>query len=162
MGLVPRLFQTWVRPRAAVQGLAGLSEGAVLALLLGTMAVYFVAQWPGHARTAALDPTVPMQARLGGALLATMFIMPLAVMALAALAGLAIRVFGGKIEGRHSRIALAWALAAAAPAMLLAGLVQGMIGPGSALTLVRAVAGAAFVIFWAAGLRAFTRQRGRA
>ena len=54
-------------------GMAGLSEPALLALLLGTMAVYFVAQWPAHARAAALDPSVPLQARLGGALLATLF-----------------------------------------------------------------------------------------
>ena len=44
--------------------------------------------------------------------------------------------------------------------MLLGGLVQGLIGPGPALMLVHAAAGAAFLIFWAAGLRAFVR-RGR-
>ena len=70
MALVPRILQTWRAPGAAVRGMAGLSEPALLALLLGTMAVYFVAQWPGHARAAVLDPSVPLQARLGGALLA--------------------------------------------------------------------------------------------
>ncbi|ARJ69806.1 hypothetical protein [Paracoccus contaminans] len=157
-GLVGRLARAWTRPLDAARGLADLPEPAVLALLLGTMVVYFMAQWPGHARSAALDPSVPMQARLGGALLATMFIMPLVVMAVAALAALAIRALGGRIEGRHSRIALVWALAAAAPVMLLGGLTQGLIGPGAALTLVHAAAGAAFVIFWAAGLRAFVRR----
>lgn len=159
-GLVGRLARAWTRPLDAARGLADLPEPAVLALLLGTMAVYFMAQWPGHARAAALDPAVPMEARLGGALLATMFIMPLVVMAAAGLAALAVRALGGRIEGRHSRIALVWALAAAAPAMLLGGLVQGLIGPGPALMLVHAAAGAAFLIFWTAGLRAFVR-RGR-
>ena len=32
---------------------------AMLALLFGTMAIYFVAQWPGHARAATLDPSGP-------------------------------------------------------------------------------------------------------
>ena len=136
MGLIPRIFLSWRAPGRAVRGLSDLSEPALLALLLGTMAVYFVAQWPGHARAAALDPSVPLQARLGGALMATMFLMPLGVMALA----------------------LVWALAATAPAMLLAGLVQGMIGAGPALTLVHVIAGIAFFVFWFAGLRALARK----
>lgn len=162
MGLIPLVVSSWARPGAAVRRLEDMSEPSVLALLLGTMGVYFVAQWPAHARAAALDPSVPLEARLGGALLATLFVMPLAVMGMAALAALAVRAFGGRIEGRHSRIALVWALAAAVPAMLLAGLVQGLVGPGPALTLVHAITGAAFLVFWAAGLRAFVRKGARA
>lgn len=161
MGLIPRLALSWVRPGAAVRAVAHLSDPSVLALLMGTMAAYFVSQWPAHARAAALDPSVPLDARLGGALLATMFIMPLAVLAVAALSALVLRIFGLQIGGRHARIALVWALAAAVPAMLLAGLVQGLVGPGPALTLVRAAAGAAFAIIWAAGLRTLARRGGR-
>ena len=158
MGLIPRIFLSWRAPGRAVRGLSDLSEPALLALLLGTMAVYFVAQWPGHARAAALDPSVPLQARLGGALMATMFLMPLGVMALALVAGLVARAFGLAVDGRASRLALVWALAATAPAMLLAGLVQGMIGAGPALTLVHVIAGIAFFVFWFAGLRALARK----
>lgn len=158
MGLIPRIFLTWRAPRRAVRGLAGLSEPALLALLLGTMAVYFVAQWPGHARAATLDASVPLQARLGGALMGTMFIMPLAVMALALIAGMVARGFGLALDGHGSRLALIWALAATAPAMLLAGLVQGLIGPGPGLTLVHAVAGVAFAVFWIAGITALARK----
>ena len=50
-------------------------------------------------------------------------------------------------------------LAATAPVMLLGGLVAGLVGPGPGLTLVHAVAGAAFLLFWIAGLRALTLQR---
>lgn len=153
MGLIPRIFLSWRAPGRAVRGMQGISEPALLALLLGTMAVYFVAQWPAHARAAALDPAVPLQARLGGALMATMFLMPLAVMTLALVAGLVARALGLGIDGYRSRLALIWALAATAPAMLLAGLVQGFIGRGPALTLVHVVAGAAFFIFWIAGLK---------
>ena len=70
MGLVPRVLLTWRSPARALRGIAGISEPALLALLMGTLGLYFVAQWPGHARAAALDPSVPLQARLGGALLA--------------------------------------------------------------------------------------------
>ena len=139
-----------------MRGLSGLSEPALLALLLGTMAIYFVAQWPGHARAAALDPSVPLQARLGGALMATMFLMPLCVMALALVAGLVARAFGLAVDGRASRLALIWALAAVAPVMLLAGLVQGFLGEGPGLTLVHAIAGLSFIAFWVAGLRALS------
>lgn len=158
MGLIPRILLTWRAPGRAVRGLSDITEPALLALLFGTMAVYFVAQWPGHARAAALDPSVPLQARLGGALLATMFMMPLIVMAVGALAAVLLRAAGAPVEGRLSRLALVWALAAAAPAMLLAGLVQGFIGTGPELTLVQVLAGAAFVIFWGAGLRALARD----
>nr|WP_255434718.1 MULTISPECIES: hypothetical protein [unclassified Paracoccus (in: a-proteobacteria)] len=139
--------------------MAGISEAGLLALLLGTMAVYFVAQWPAHARAAALDPSVPLQARLGGALLATLFLMPLVVMTAALVVQLLLRAFGTRIEGFESRLALVWALAAASPVMLLQGLTQGFVGPGPALTVVNLLAGAAFLVFWIAGLRALSRKR---
>lgn len=157
MGLIPRILQTWRRPGAAVRGLTGLSDAALLALLIGTMALYFVAQWPAHARAAALDPSVPLNARLGGALLATLFLMPLIVMALAGIVHLAARLLGAGLSGHDSRLALIWALAAAAPLMLLTGLAQGLAGPGPALTLVRIATGAAFLLFWGAGLRALAQ-----
>lgn len=159
MGLVPRILLTWRSPGAAVRGMAGLSEAALMALLLGTMAVYFVAQWPAHARAAALDPSVPLQARLGGALLATLCLMPLIVMVVAAVVQVVLQVLGGRLDGYGSRLALIWALAAAAPVMLLQGLVQGFVGPGPAVTLVNLLAGAAFLVFWVAGLRALASKR---
>ena len=159
MGLIPRILSTWRAPGRAVRGMAAMPEPAMLALLFGTMAIYFVAQWPGHARAATLDPSVPLQARLGGALLATLFLMPLIVMAVGTLSGALIRAAGGRIEGRLARLALIWALAATAPVMLLGGLVAGLVWPGPGLTLVHAVAGAAFLLFWIAGLRALTLQR---
>ena len=38
--------------------------------------------------------------------------------------------------------------------MLLQGLVASLIGPGPQMTAVNLLAGAAFVVFWVAGLRA--------
>ena len=45
-------------------------------------------------------------------------------------------------------------LLAVAPAMLLTGLVAGMIGPGPGLVLVQAITGIGFVMIWGAGLAA--------
>ena len=162
MGLIPALLSTWRAPGQAVRRAAGMSDPAILALLIGAMAVYFVAQWPGHARAAVLDPSVPLQARLGGALLATLFLMPLLVIALAGVVALLARAAGLALDGRHSRLALVWALAAVAPAMLLAGLVNGLIGPGPGLTLVHVLVGAAFLWFWVSGLRALMPRGERA
>lgn len=159
MGLIPRILLTWRAPGRAVRGVALMSEPALLALLIGTMALYFVAQWPAHARAAALDPSVPLQARLGGALLATMFLMPLLVLALAWGAQGAARLLGARLDGRQSRLALIWALAAAVPVMLLQGLVQGFVGPGPAVTVVNILAGAAFLLFWISGLRELSGTR---
>ena len=67
-----------------------------------------------------------------------------------------LRLAGVRISGRQARLALIWALAAVAPVMLLAGLVQGFLGEGPGLTLVHAVAGLSFIAFWVAGLRALS------
>lgn len=157
-GLIPRILSTWRWPGAAVRSVVAMSEPAILALLLGTMAVYFIAQWPAHAREAAIDPSVPLQARVGGALLATLFLLPLILMAVGQLVGVILRLAGFPISGRQSRLALVWALAAVAPIMLLSGLVQGFVGPGPGLALVQAVAGVAFFIFWIAGLRELVKM----
>lgn len=92
-------------------------------------------------------------------MLATLFLMPLVVMTMALVVQLLLRAFGTRIEGFESRLALVWALAAASPVMLLQGLTQGFMGPGPALTLVNLLAGAAFLVFWIAGLRALSRKR---
>ena len=68
---------------------------------------------------------------------------------------------GGAWPAAVAPVLLIWALAATAPAMLLAGLVRGLIGPGPGLTLVHAVSGAAFALFWGAGLAALARRPDR-
>ena len=55
-------------------------------------------------------------------------------------------------------LALFWALLAVAPAMLLAGLVAGLVGSGPALTVVQALCGIGFVMIWGAGIAALARR----
>ena len=85
-GLLPRVIESWWAPGRVVRGLRGMPEGALLALLLAAMAIFLIAQTPGHARAAQLDPSGPLGARLGGALVAVMFLMPLLAYALASFA----------------------------------------------------------------------------
>lgn len=136
-----------------------MTEGTRLAVLMAAMLVFLIAQAPANARLAQLDPSVPFQARMGGALLAVLFMMPILAYALAALiAGLS-RLTPWWLAPEDSRLALFWALLAVAPAMLLAGLVEGLVGQGPALTLVRAICGMGFLTIWGAGMSALARRR---
>ena len=157
-GIAPRVLASWRRPGQVVRGLSPMSEGAMLAVLMGAMLVFLIAQAPGHARAAALDPAVPMAGRMAGALTAVLLMMPLLAYAVASLVALASRLTPWRLEGEDSRLALFWALLAISPAMLLSGLVEGLIGPGPALTITRLVAGIGFLFIWGGGIRALARR----
>ncbi|SMO52945.1 hypothetical protein [Paracoccus laeviglucosivorans] len=153
-GIVPRIVQSWWAPGRVVTSLRGIPDRALVVILMAAMLMFLVAQTPEHARAAHLDPSVPMAARMAGAATAVLFMMPLVAYALAALVAGLSRLTPWRIDPQASRLALFWALLAVAPAMLLAGLTAGLVGPGPALTLTRAVAGLGFLMIWGAGLRA--------
>ena len=153
-GIVPRIVQSWWAPGRVVNSLRGTPERVLIVILMAAMLIFLIAQAPGHARAAHLDPSVPLDARMGGALLAVMFMMPLLAYALAELMAFLSRLTQWPVSSQDSRLALFWALLAVAPAMLLSGLTEGFAGPGAALTLTRAVAGLGFLVIWGAGLRA--------
>ena len=89
-----------------------------------------------------------------GAILAVLFVMPLLAYALAALVAALSRLTSKPVSGLESRLALFWALLAVSPAMLLAGLTAGLVGPGLPLALTHWLAGLGFLVIWGAGLRA--------
>lgn len=153
-GIVPRIVQSWWAPGRVVRSLRGTPERVLIVILMAAMLIFLIAQAPGHARAAHLDPSVPLEARMGGALLAVMFMMPLLAYALAELVAFLSRLTPWPVASQDLRLALFWALLAIAPAMLLSGLTEGFAGPGAALTLTRAVAGLGFLVIWGAGLRA--------
>lgn len=131
-----------------------MPDRTLLGVLMIALLFFLIAQAPARAREAYLDPTVSFEARMGGALMGVMFIMPLLAYGLAALVSALSHLTPWPVDGRHSRLALFWALLAVVPAMLLAGLVQGFVGPGPALNLAHAVAGIGFLLIWGAGLSA--------
>lgn len=136
-----------------------MSEAQKVALLMVAMLIFLIAQMPSHSRAATLDPSIPFEARFGGALLAVMFVMPLIAYGLAWLVSVLSRLTPWRISGPDSRLALFWALLAVAPAMLLQGLVAGFVGPGPALGLVQVICGLGFLFIWGAGLSALARRK---
>ena len=125
----------------------GVREDRALATLMAALALIFLGQWPGLMRATRLDPSVPFDARVGGALMGLLFLAPLIAYGLAALVRLVARALGG--QGTWF-----WALLAASPLMLVQGLVAGLIGPGPLLTGLGLVVLAAFLWLFGGALRA--------
>ncbi|NTT87495.1 YIP1 family protein [Tabrizicola fusiformis] len=150
MAVSTDMLRAWRHPRALIREKLGQGprEDRALALLMAACGLLFVAQWPVHARAAYLDPTTPLEARLGGALLGSLFLLPLLAYAVAGLSHLAARAVGGKGQGFGARLAFFWALLAVAPVALLQGLVAGMIGPSPGLIAVQLLAGGGFLWIW--------------
>lgn len=150
MTITTDILRSWRHPRAVIREKlrAGPREDRALAVLMGASLLLFVAQWPGLSRAAFLDPAVPLDARLGGALMACLFILPLFAYGVGLISHGIARLLGGKGSGYGARLALFWALLAIAPAMLLQGLTAGFIGPGPALYLVQGIVLAGFIWIW--------------
>ncbi|MEL6207704.1 MAG: YIP1 family protein [Pseudomonadota bacterium] len=130
------ILQSYRAPRAVFQRLlaAGQREDRAIAYLMAGCLVMFVAQWPGLQRMVLEDPDgPPLDARIGGALLAWVFVMPLLAYCIAALAHIIARLFGGQGTWYGARLALFWGLLTASPLMLLHGLATGVIGSGAPL-----------------------------
>lgn len=129
----------------------GPREDRALAYLMGACGLMFIAQMPPLARRAHVTGE-DLNMLLGGALLAWLFIAPLFFYVLAWFAHLVARLLGGSGAFWSARLALFWALLAAAPLMLLLGLVGGFIGSGVEQRLVFFGWLGAFLWFWGAGL----------
>lgn len=150
------ILRSWRAPRQVVAGLlaSGPREDRALAHLMIGCALVFVAQWPALARAAAADPSVPLAARLGGALMATMFLLPLILYALAAASHILMRALGRPTGWAGARVALFWALLASGPLILVNGLVRGLPGTGGAAGAFGWAVLAAFLWLWGGGLAA--------
>lgn len=162
MSVSSDILRSYRSPREVIRRklAGGPREDRALATLMGACALIFVAQWPDLSRQAHLDPEVPLDARMGAALLAWLFIAPLAAYVIAAASHVIARLLGGRGTWFGARLALFWALLAASPLWLLNGLVAGFVGPGPALSLVGLAAIAAFGVFWGAGLWEAERGKG--
>jgi hypothetical protein len=150
MSIVDDILASYRRPRQVIaRKLAdGPREDRALATAMGACAMAFVAQWPSLSRAAALDPSVPLQARMGAALLASVFLLPLILYALSLISHGVARAFGGKGSAFASRMALFWAMLAIAPLMLLHGLTRGFLGDGLQATALGALVLAVFLWMW--------------
>lgn len=152
MSLVLDIAATYRGPRRVIRRLTAgpEQESRALMYLMVACGLIFVAQWPRLRREAFLDSAqaVPFDARLGGALLAWIFLVPLAMYAIAWVSRGIARVMGGRGTGYTARLALFWSLLAATPLWLFYGLLAGFSGPGPSLTFAGLVAFAVFLLFW--------------
>lgn len=159
MSIVDDIVATYLRPRDVIGRLiaAGRREDRALAILMGASLMIFVSQWPLAARQAHLDPAAPLQARLAGALLASIFLLPLVAYLVAQASHVLARLLGGQGTGFGARIALFWSLLAIAPLMLLHGLLAGFAGTGAGSKIAGLLIFALFLWIWLNGLWASGR-----
>ncbi|NJM84050.1 MAG: YIP1 family protein [Tabrizicola sp.] len=150
MSITAEMSHSWKSPRVALRRKLedGVREDRALAVLMGACFLVFVAQWPVLSRAASLAPDVPLDARMGGALMATIFVLPPVLYGVAAVSHLIARAFGGQGSHYGARLALFWALLCVSPVLLLNGLIAGIVGPGPAVTLVGGLVLAAFLYLW--------------
>ncbi len=144
------ILASWRSPRTLLRAklAQGVRDDRALAVVMGACFLLFVAQWPALSRAAHFDPSVPLDARMGATLLATVFMLPLVLYAIAALSHVIARMFGGRGSFYGARLALFWSLLCAAPLTLFHGIVAGFIGPGTQLTIVGLIVLAAFLWLW--------------
>jgi hypothetical protein len=148
------ILQAYRQPRAVIRRhlSAGVREDRALGFLVVACLLIFIAQWPRLARQAHLDDSVPLPALIGGALMAWLFIAPLAFYAIAAVSAATARMMGGRGDWFGSRLALFWSLLAISPLLLLNGLLAGFLGSSAVTTSVGLVVLAVFLYLWGAAL----------
>lgn len=152
MALTTDILRSYRSPgRVLRRRMAGSGEDRALITVMLACALIFVAQWPRLSREAFLSGQ-EAEMLIGGAMLGWLFLAPLVLYALAAASHLVARLMGGRGSFFGARMALFWALLAAAPLWLLWGLVAGLVGPGAGLDAVGIVALLAFLWIWIAGL----------
>lgn len=153
MTLSGAILRSWRAPRAVVARLLAQDrhEGRLLMYLTLALGLTFIAQWPRLARAAT--PEVTFEALMAGALFGLMFLGPLVAYLVAGLLMLALRIVV-PVEGFAVRLALFWALLAAAPLLMAQAALVVLTGTG----VVAMVSGLAvlgvFAAILVAGLRA--------
>ena len=161
MALASDIAASYRRPGAVVQRRLGNpdhAEGRALVTCMLACFLIFVAQWPRLSREAFLTDQ-DVQPMIAGALMGWIFIMPLALYALAGISHFVAKRLGGQGSYVEARMALFWSLLAATPLWLLWGLMAGFNGPGVGLDIIGIAALLAFVFIWAASLYAVERPQ---
>jgi len=150
MTLLGRIVGTWRDPRGTMRALlAGPArEDRALAVLMGAAALVVVGEIPAATAAAARDPSIPLDARIGGALMGAVFVLPLLAYALAGLSRLIARLLGGCGTWFGARMALFWALLSVQPAVLAHAALEAVVGRGAVSGGVGIVAFAGFLYLW--------------
>ncbi|WIV52185.1 hypothetical protein QQG91_07030 [Marivivens sp. LCG002] len=147
------MFRTWRHPRLVMRELLamGRREDRALAFLMAGCAITFVAQWPRLQREAFMTGEDFTQL-MSYDLLAWIFMWPLVLYGIAAIAHLVAKLFRGKGTFYSARLSLFWTLLSTTPIMLFYGLLTGLNGNVAATQIVGALWLVAFVVIWIATL----------
>lgn len=155
MSVAADIVASWLRPRPVLRRhlAAGRREDRALIFLMLGCGLIAIGQLPRLQREAALGGGVPVDMGMGGVILAWLFLVPVAAYAIAAISHLAARALGGSGDWFGARMALFWAMLAAAPLWLTGSLIDGYLGAAAVPARVAGlIALVAFLFIWLAGL----------
>lgn len=161
MSIAADILRTYRAPRDVLRSRIGSTEreDRALAILMGACFLIFLAQWPRLTREAFLDDTVELNGLMAGAMFGWVIIAPLFFYTLALLVHWVLVALRRSSTGYMSRVALFWALLAAAPMWLLSGLLNGFVGETPATSMVAILALGSFLVFWGAGVMEIANRR---
>ena len=94
---------------------------------MGGCFISFIAQWPAQSRQAFINQQ-PVDELMGAILLSNLFLLPLIFYLFSAIIFIFARIFKSNILGAELRLIIFWSYLAAAPILLLVGLVEGFFG----------------------------------
>jgi len=159
MSLIHNIARSYRAPADVVRTMIvqGIREPQVLFFNLLACGLIFVSQWPRLSRDATLDPSVTFEQRMGGALFAVMFLLPLILYGLAWLLHGGLRLARVPVPGLWVRLVLFWSLLAVTPLMLLHGGLSAMLGPVGAVQAFGFVVAGAFIYITGLGGREIIR-----
>ncbi len=159
MSLVRNIARSYRDPGGVVSQLArgDIREPQVLFFGLLACGLIFVAQWPVLSREATLDTSVTFEQRMGGALFAVMFVLPLLLYAIAGLLQFGLRLFSRSVNGLHVRLAFFWTLLSVTPLMMIERGMSAFLGAHPAVTVLGFVVALVFLYKLTAGLGAVLR-----
>lgn len=131
MAVTTDIVRTWRAPGTVMKELLsqGRREDRAVAYVMIACLIIFISYLP-RIQYNVINGQGDFQRDASYAFLMWVMVMPLFLYGLAAFLHFVSKIFRGKGTHFSARLALFWSLLASTPAMLLYGLVQGLIGPG--------------------------------
>ncbi len=154
MAVTTDIVETWRGPRSVVRRLLarGTSEPFAFSLLLTFLLLALVALTPNLERQAYFDAGASVLPRLYASGLGLLTTIPFWYL-LAAIAHIGAGWFGGRGSYFGARLALFWTLVAISPAMLVQGMVLGVLGNGLLAAALGWAVALGFLALWIVMLR---------
>ena len=159
MSVISSIYDSYRRPETVYQSFVTdhFEEKTALGFLAGGCLLAFISRWPTAARDAYFSDQA-LDMLLGAALFAWIFIAPLLFYALAGVLTLLLFIGGLRNIGLPLRLSLFWSFLAAAPLMLIYGLVSGFLGRGVLTNLIGVLWLGVFLWFLVCAFRALSRR----